>query len=83
MIRLYLGVSQGKLATLLQLPKRGGAIRVSEYETGKREPNLIVLLRYARLVKLSTDVLIDDDLSLSEQLYCNENQSLTDNALPE
>ena len=73
MIRLYLGVSQGKLATLLKLNK--SAVRVSEYEAGLREPNLIVLLRYARLVNVSTDVLIDDSLGLSEQLYRIENES--------
>jgi transcriptional regulator with XRE-family HTH domain len=37
---------------------------ISEYERGKREPPLLVLLKYARLVKVSTDVLIDDKLDL-------------------
>lgn len=31
---------------------------------GTREPTLLVLLRYARLVGTSTDVLIDDKLEL-------------------
>jgi transcriptional regulator with XRE-family HTH domain len=37
---------------------------VSGYELGKREPPLPVLLKYARLVGISTDVLIDDKLKL-------------------
>jgi len=31
---------------------------------GTREPPLPILLRYARLAGISTDVLIDDDLKL-------------------
>ena len=34
------------------------------YEQGKREPPLIVLLRYARLAGVAVDVLIDDELDL-------------------
>ena len=34
------------------------------FETGKREPTLNVLLRYARLGGVSVDVLIDDELNL-------------------
>ena len=40
--------------------------RLSEigYELGTRQPDLLVLLRYARLAGVSTDVLIDDKLKL-------------------
>jgi transcriptional regulator with XRE-family HTH domain len=41
---------------------------IGEYETGKREPSLLVLLSYARIAGVSTDVLIDDDFSLPESL---------------
>jgi transcriptional regulator with XRE-family HTH domain len=37
---------------------------ISLYESGKREPPLVVLLRYARLAGLSTDRLIDDKLEI-------------------
>jgi len=43
-------------------PPDGGAI--SRFETGQREPSLLVLLEYARLARVSTDVLIDDGLHL-------------------
>jgi transcriptional regulator with XRE-family HTH domain len=42
--------------------------QISEFETGKREPSLIVLLRYARLAGVCVDTLIDDDLGLPAKL---------------
>jgi DNA-binding XRE family transcriptional regulator len=41
---------------------------VSAYEVGTSEPPLPVLLKYARLVGISTDVLIDDELDLPAKL---------------
>jgi len=40
---------------------------VSGFERGKREPDLIVLLRYARLAKVPMEVLVDDKLSLAKK----------------
>lgn len=37
---------------------------ISRYETGLREPSLIVLLRYARLANVSVESLIDDEMDL-------------------
>ena len=37
---------------------------ISHFEKGEREPNLIILLRYARLARIPVEVLIDDDLNL-------------------
>jgi transcriptional regulator with XRE-family HTH domain len=42
--------------------------RISEYELGKREPLLLVLLAYARVANISTDVLIDDEMDLPARL---------------
>jgi transcriptional regulator with XRE-family HTH domain len=61
-IRNELGVSQSEMAKLLEL--KVAYTIVSGYERGKQEPDLIVLLRYARLAGVSTDVLIDDKLDL-------------------
>jgi transcriptional regulator with XRE-family HTH domain len=58
-IRVSLGLSQGEIAKRLGLKERAS---VSGYELGTREPPLLVLLRYARLAGVSTDVLIDDKL---------------------
>lgn len=37
---------------------------ISGMERGEREPPLLLLLAYARLIGMSTDVLIDDELDL-------------------
>ena len=41
---------------------------IHRYENGQLEPPLQILLRYARLARISTDVLIDDELELSSHL---------------
>ena len=38
--------------------------RISDYEADKREPNLMVLLGYAKAARISTDSLIDDSVEL-------------------
>lgn len=40
---------------------------IPRFEKGIREPSLIILLRYAKLVNISTDVLIDDERDLPER----------------
>jgi DNA-binding XRE family transcriptional regulator len=64
-IRTYLGMSQFTLAKLLDpdLPYP----RLSEFETGRCEPNLLHLLHYARLANCSLEQLIDDGLDLPPQ----------------
>lgn len=59
-IRKRLGVSQTEMAKLLKLKKTYTVI--SSYERGTGEPNLIILLRYARLARVTMDVLVDDKL---------------------
>jgi transcriptional regulator with XRE-family HTH domain len=41
------------------------ASQISNFEQGKREPSAMLLLAYARLMGISTDVLIDDKLDLA------------------
>lgn len=65
-IRMALGLSQNELIRMLDIDLTQN--RISEYETGKGEPPLPVLLRYARLVGISTDVLIDDESDLPAKL---------------
>jgi hypothetical protein len=42
--------------------------RISEFESGKGEPPLIIILQYARVANVWTDVLIDDELDLPAKL---------------
>lgn len=63
-IRKRLTVTQPEMAKLLEL--KVSYTIVSGYERGKQEPDLLVLLKYARLAGVSTDVLIEDKLDLPE-----------------
>ena len=40
---------------------------VSNYELGTREPDLIIVLRYARLAGVPMEMLVDDKLNLPER----------------
>jgi transcriptional regulator with XRE-family HTH domain len=62
-VREKLGVSQAEMARLIGLGI--SSARISEYESGKREPNLMVLLHYAKTGRVSTDNLIDDSVELA------------------
>ena len=62
-IRNALDISQVEMVKRLDYPKIHPA-HVSGYERGEREPPLPVLLRYARMAGVSTDILIDDELDL-------------------
>lgn len=67
-IRKTLGLSQNELISHLGLT--GDLLReeVSDFERGKREPSLRILLEYARAAGVWVDVLIDDGLDLPEKL---------------
>jgi len=67
LIRTRLGVGQAGMARLLSKtpsPPDGGTI--SRLESGEREPNLFVLLEYARLAKVNAQILIDDGWSVKD-----------------
>jgi transcriptional regulator with XRE-family HTH domain len=63
-IRNQLGMTQAEMLVALKLDRKVFASAISGYELGTREPPLPVLLRYARLAQVSTDLLIDDKLGL-------------------
>ena len=63
-IRIDLGLTQPEMIKKLAVTMPLYPASISEYERGKREPPLLVLLRYARIAGVSTDVLIDDKLNL-------------------
>ena len=67
-IREVVGLSQTELLYRLGVEDLITYHQISRFETGTREPPYIVLLRYARMVGVSTDVLIDDELDLPAKL---------------
>lgn len=67
-IRKELNLSQDELVKRLGLEGKIYRNNISEYESGKRQPPMPVVLMYARLVSISTDILIDDELNLPKKL---------------
>jgi transcriptional regulator with XRE-family HTH domain len=67
-IRMALGLSQSEMLRRLGFEDTLDYKRISDYELGKNEPPLAVLLSYARAVGVSTDVLIDDEMDLPAKL---------------
>ena len=67
-IRTALGLSQSEMLRRLGFEDALVYNRISDYELGKREPPLPILLQYARLVGVHVDVLIDDELDLPAKL---------------
>lgn len=63
-IRNKLDCSQSELMPLLGAENKVTQSQISAFERGARIPSLPVLLRYARLVNISTDILIDDKAEL-------------------
>lgn len=65
LIRTRLGLTQPQMIDKLNV--KGESLyptTISAYENGKREPPLIVLLRYARVYGCSVEELIDDKMKL-------------------
>jgi transcriptional regulator with XRE-family HTH domain len=70
-IRSVLGLTQEEMAKQLSSYAPKVAVypgHISQFESGQREPQLPILLAYAKMVGISTDVLIDDDIDLPEKL---------------
>ena len=68
-IRRQLELSQSGLKEKLEsedYPVYKGDI--SNYELGKSEPPLVILLRYGRLANVIVDILIDDEIELPVQI---------------
>ncbi|HEY9405063.1 MAG TPA: helix-turn-helix transcriptional regulator [Pyrinomonadaceae bacterium] len=72
-IRLALGLSQSDMLKRLGYAGVIKYHRISNYELGTGEPPLPVLLEYARLAGVSTDVLIDDKLNLPDKIPASPN----------
>ena len=61
-IRERLGVSQTGMKRRLNYP--GPYTRVSEWELGKRQPPMTIVLAYARAARVQMEQIVDDELEL-------------------
>lgn len=64
-IRNNLGLSQNELLEKIGFSEYIFQGNISQYELGRREPPLPVLLRYAQIAETTVDTLIDDNQELS------------------
>lgn len=69
-IRKALGLSQNGMIRRIGLADEIVQADVSTYEIDQREPPLKVLLAYARAANVAVEALIDDELSLPDELPC-------------
>jgi transcriptional regulator with XRE-family HTH domain len=68
-IRTRLDLSQTQMVK--RLGDDGERLRpghVSEFESGAREPSLLILMQYARIAGVPMEALVDDELDLPEKL---------------
>lgn len=66
--RNALGLSQTEMLRRLGVEELIAYHRISEYETGKREPPLPILLEYARVANVYVDAFINDAVNLPSRL---------------
>ena len=67
-IRMAQGLSQPELLRRLGFENMIDSRRISEFELGDAEPPLPVLLKYARIVGVHVEDIIDDELDLPAKL---------------
>ena len=67
-VRDALGFSQTEMLKRLGAEDLIEYNRISEFESGKREPPLRIILLYARVANVWMDVLVDDELDLPTKI---------------
>lgn len=68
-VRAKLGLTQDEMLERLDYHKSPlYASQISDFEQGKREPPLLVLLQYSRAAGITMEVLVDDEVDLPERL---------------
>lgn len=68
-IRKNLNLSQGGMVKFLNLEDKLTREDISKFERGIREPSLPTILKYARSIGISTDILIDDEQNLPPMVF--------------
>jgi transcriptional regulator with XRE-family HTH domain len=67
-LRNSLGLTQAQMLQRLNLPREIQQTSISQYERGKIEPPIFVLLRYAEVANVWLEVLLRDELDLPEKI---------------
>ncbi len=67
-IRVSLNLTQDELVRKLAIERLTTQSKISEFESGKREPSLLILLQYSRLAGVHMEDLVDDEADLPDKL---------------
>ena len=67
-IRISLDLTQAELLRQLDIEGLATQSKISEFESGKRDPSLLILLQYSRLAGVHMEDLVDDETDLPEKL---------------
>ena len=67
-IRIALNLTQSEMLEKLGAANHLSSSRISEFETGTRQPSLSILLAYARVARIHLEILIDDEAVLPPKL---------------
>lgn len=77
LIRKSLGLNQEQIIKRLDYTEsKLYPQNISGFETNEREPNLLVLLAYARLANIAVEIIIDDSLDLPKTLPSKPNHKI-------
>jgi transcriptional regulator with XRE-family HTH domain len=74
-IRTRFGYTLEEMAQALAQAKKSPPTKshIHRFETGIREPSLLILLEYSRVAKVPLESLVDDSLDLPKQLPAKRN----------
>src|SRR6266404_3461312 len=67
-IRSAPGLSQDGMLRRLGLAKEYGRHYISGFETGQREPSLLVLLKYSEIAGVWINAIVDDRVELPDEI---------------
>ena len=67
-VRITLGLTQEELLRRLNVEGLATQSKISEFESGKRDPSLLILLQYSRLAGVHMEDLVDDQTDLPAKL---------------
>lgn len=67
-IRISLELTQAELLRRLDIEGLATQSKISEFESGTREPSLLILLQYSRLAGVHMEDLVDDEADLPAKL---------------
>ena len=67
-IRASLELTQAELIRRLDIEELTAQSKISEFEAGKRDPSLLILLQYSRLAGIHMEDLVDDSTDLPDKL---------------